>query len=251
MAQPKNSTKKVDENREFDTTQLKSTSHGYYVHRDYAAHFFRWGFLSRFINRQTSVLDVGCGQEMPVVRVLMASKSRLPKSYVGVDMNKIKKPVNGKWITVHDEFNFIKDHKKLIPEHGQFDVIVNYEVIEHMKKASGTRMIKAFHASLAEGGTLLLSTPCFNGKAAENHIHEYTIDELAKSLDKAGFVVEQRYGTFASANDIKKVLTKEERKIYDGIRKFYDNDVAACFLAPLYPDASRNNIWVCKRKEDV
>lgn len=57
---------------------------------------------------------------------------------------------------------------------------------------------------------------------------------------------EERYGTFASYRDIGKVATPEHRQVLDDIRQLYSEEVTACFLAPLYPDHSRNNVWVLK-----
>ena len=89
--------------RKFDKTQLRAAQYGDKVHRDYAAHFFRWGFATRFIKKGMSVLDVGCGQDLPLVRVLAPSMSHIPGRYVGVDMNRVK-PFKCKWVEVLQEF---------------------------------------------------------------------------------------------------------------------------------------------------
>jgi hypothetical protein len=119
-------------------------------------------------------------------------------------------------------------------------------------------MLKAFAKCLEgsvdadhpEGGVLLLSTPVYDGKArARNHIHEYTIPELQELLEKAGFKVYQRYGTFMNKNDAKRVMTPAQKEVYMALSKFYSNDVLSTFLAPLHPDHSRNNVWVCGLKK--
>jgi hypothetical protein len=110
-------------------------------------------------------------------------------------------------------------------------------------------MLRAFKQHLRPGGTLLLSTPVFDGKAAANHIHEYTVPELRAEVEAAGFYVAERYGTFANARELKKVATPEQLATLEGINRFYSTDVTACFLAPLYPDASRNNVWVLRHRE--
>jgi hypothetical protein len=35
--------------------------------------------------------------------------------------------------------------------------------------------------------------------------------------------------------------------IYGELKDYYDNDALACFIAPLYPDMARNNLWVCRK----
>jgi DNA (cytosine-5)-methyltransferase 1 len=236
----------VDAAREYDKSALTESGYGYRVHRDYAAHFFRWGWTFRFIDKTMDVLEVGCGVDTPLVRALMSDYGgRQPGSYVGVDLNKLKRAPARPWTTFHEEFNFNERHGEL----GDFDVIVNFEVIEHMTVEHGRTMLRAFKQHLRPGGTLLLSTPVFDGKAAANHIHEYTVPELRAEVEAAGFYVAERYGTFANARELKKVATPEQLATLEGINRFYSTDVTACFLAPLYPDASRNNVWVLRHRE--
>lgn len=256
----------VDRNRLFDTTQLKAEHHGYFVHRDYAAHFFRWGWVSKMFNtgRVNKILDVGCGQDIPLARVMMAPGiyQTCQPEYWGVDLNKISNYPNAKWIHVLDEFNFCERYHELCGsktpngeihrfENSCFDFITNFEVIEHMTVEWGFYMLQCFAWCLKAGGKLILSTPVFNGQAANNHVHEYTIEELQGYLNQAGFTVLERHGTFASLHDIKKVCTEEERQVMEDMRSWFGNDVVSCFLAYKYPDASRNNVWVCARTMDV
>jgi hypothetical protein len=56
--------------------------------------------------------------------------------------------------------------------------------------------------------------------------------------------VRARHGTFASWNDVKRAAEPAHVALAERLKKFYDGDVVACFLAPLYPDASRNVCWV-------
>lgn len=232
----------VDPNREFDTTSLKHADHGRQVHRDYGAHFFRWGFAGRFIKAdQSEVLDVGCGEDTPLLQTMQRPRNMVPKRYVGVDFHKepTKYP-HWSWATFHWNTNFIQIHKKL----GQFDLVTNFEVIEHMSAEDGLKLLKAMKTCLKPDGNLLLSTPVFNGKAAANHIHEYTIEELAASIHKAGLKVVNRFGTFANSQAIKKVAKGPELELVNKLKAYYSDEVLSCFLAPLYPDSSRNNCWL-------
>lgn len=236
-----------EDTREFDTTQLHESGHGQLVHRDYASHFFRWGFAGRLTTNKDHILEVGCGQDTPFAKVL-TSMSLHPPRYVGVDLNKPrKKQWKAGWAEFFWEFNFIKDHKKL---KGGFTKAVCFEVIEHMQKPSGLLLLKGIHSLLKPGGLLLLSTPVYNGKwQAKNHIHEYTIEELDAHVKKAGFKVERRHGTFMSATEVKakKGVLENHLFTYEALRAYYSDEVLATFLAPLYPDLSRNNLWVLKK----
>jgi 2-polyprenyl-3-methyl-5-hydroxy-6-metoxy-1,4-benzoquinol methylase len=195
------------------------------------------------------VLDVGCGPDQMLTQILRRSLSTVPKQYVGVDLNPIKKKTGIAWAAVHDEFNFIERHKELMKQYGLFDVITNFEVIEHMPKAAGQRLLKAMATCLKPAGTLLLSTPVYNEKhMAANHIHEYREGELESCIVKAGLEVVRKHGTFMTSQAIKRVATKEERKLIDELSQFYCWDVLANFLAPKYPAAASNICWVLRRK---
>lgn len=237
--------------RRFDQTQLRQGQHGKLVHRDYAAHFFRWGYAQRFVKGGERVLDIGCGQDLPMQNILGASPSHIPSLYVGVDMNRLRE-CKRKWVQLFDEFNFIDDYQQVLDHErvgGEgFDLITCFEVIEHMHVEDGVRLLQAAHACLSPGGEFLLSTPVYNGrKMAANHIHEYGIQELQGHVLANGFEIVRRHGTFASWPEIKKVLTPEEKALYEELNTYYCHDVLACFLAPKYPDASRNNVWVLRR----
>jgi SAM-dependent methyltransferase len=244
----------VQENsRRFDQTFLDPNSE--IVHRDYAAHFFRWGFAKDrwIVKGVTNVLDVGCGPDRPMLLALFGGiGAHYPNSYVGVDLSKVKQTRHSR-STLYGEFNFIERYKELVATHGQFQLITNFEVIEHMVASDGLKLLRAMGACLAEpdvshpeGGVLLLSTPVYDGKArAKNHIHEYTVDELQTLLEQAGFRVLQRYGTFMNAFDVRKDATPAQLEVYNQLKAYYSNDVLSTFLAPLHPDRSRNNLWVC------
>jgi 2-polyprenyl-3-methyl-5-hydroxy-6-metoxy-1,4-benzoquinol methylase len=233
--------KKAD--RRFDKTQLHSRQHGRYVHRDYASHFFRWGWVARHIKRASRILDIGCGQELPLMWVISGNMSIIPEEYVGVDLNKVPFSGSPKWATIVEEYNFVDDYRDL--QFGdKFDYATNFEVIEHMMPSDGLKLLQGIHHWLKPTGKLFLSTPVFNGQAAKNHVHEYEIPELKELCEAAGFRVEARYGTFASANDIRRAMSPGDGEVYDKLYDYYGGDVMSTFLAPLYPDASRNNMWV-------
>jgi cyclopropane fatty-acyl-phospholipid synthase-like methyltransferase len=232
----------------FNTTQLKLSGHGRMLHRDYTAHFFRWSFARRLIQPLKKVLDVGCGQELPLFMLLNKNCAGTHTGdYVGVDLNKIaKKPTRQAFnVVIKDEFNFVQRWEELRPL-GPFDYVTSLEVIEHMEPASGARMLVAFRELLAVDGTVLLSTPVFNGKAAENHVHEYTIEELQKTIEAAGLQVTRRFGTFMNVTQLR-LVSAEHRQTAEALLAYYDNNAVVCFLAPLYPDLARNNLWVLRR----
>jgi len=239
------------EERQFDKTYLAESGHGRLVHRDYGAHFFRWGHATRFTTNKT-ILDVGCGPEFQMGRMcaMHGSMSHKPIKYVGADMNKIRKKSKSKMMYFFDEFDFTTRYDEITEIHGLFDVVTCFEVIEHMHVSDGINLLNAMRACLAPGGRLLLSTPILGSRMARNHIHEYGIDELRDQINDCGFEIVQRFGTFGNIPKLRKVASPVQAEIMEKLSAYYSNEIISCFLAPLYPDDCRNNMWVCKLKED-
>lgn len=236
--------------RRFDTTQLKESGYAHQVHRDYAAHYFRWGFVKNFVKNGMSVLEVGCGQDMPLPRVLNGSLSNVPGQYVGVDMNKLPRALEWNWIDTREQFDFTTRYKEIIKEFGLFDVVVCYEVIEHMSKEDGGRLLDGIRACMKAEGVALISTPVYNQKhMAANHIHEYEFKELREHFENHMLVVSGVYGTFMTSQAIKRVCTPQEKELIEKLHEFYSWDVLANFLAPKYPEAASNCCWVLKTDE--
>jgi len=241
---------------EFDTTQLKINGHGKTLHRDYSAHFFRWSFARRFITPKDSVLEVGCGEEKPLSKILTGGAAAHVDRYVGVDLNKLKESKSQR-LDFYGEFDFTTRHKELVDKHGLFDVVVHFEVIEHMPVEAGRKLLRASLACLKPGGVMLMSTPVYDGKRhAANHIHEYYVDELQDETEAAGFAVERRFGTFMDIKHIGKadhvtpglgISKGEVDQLRRALSEYFDNDAVSNIFGPLYPDHSRNNLWICRK----
>lgn len=245
---------KSRDDRDYDTTQLHEAGHGRALHRDYSAHFWRWSFARRFISAKHNVLEVGCGEDKPLSKILTGGAAPHVNKYVGVDLNKLKTS-NSQRLAFYGEFNFVERWKELIKGEfaGGFDIVVNYEVIEHMKVEHGAKLLKAMLACLKPGGVLLLSTPVYDGvRHAANHIHEYTVPELQKAIEKAGFTVERRFGTFMDIKHIGKadpngVSREAVALVRKALEQYFDNDAISNIFGPLHPDHARNNLWVCRK----
>jgi 2-polyprenyl-3-methyl-5-hydroxy-6-metoxy-1,4-benzoquinol methylase len=252
----------------FDRTSLRSTHEGYRVHRDYAAHYFRWGWAvsrtSDFGLPGKRVLDVGCGPEAPLLKVMEHHSAYHPELYVGVDLNPIRAnitPSRAKRIELYERTNFLDRAGEILQKHGQFDLITCFEAIEHMPVEAGWQLLWWFHKLVKPDGVVLLSTPVFDGHQAANHVHEWTIPELRGYIEAAGFDVAARYGTFASARDVKPAMRAwaEARgfdprvfeTLYAELLEFHSHEVLSTFVAPVIPDASRNNAWKLRPRPET
>lgn len=249
----------------FNKTELDITTNcGYMVHRDYAAHYFKYAFTQGKCEYK-KVLELGCGSKLPLAHVMSMGEQHVPPTtYVGIDYGKINRDfwMKQKWVHAYEKVDATSQECRdfLDEEYGKFDVVVNLEVIEHMVPKKGDELLKTICNSLADDGIAIISTPVFNGYQAKNHIYEYTIEELQEKIERAGMEVVERYGTFASLPDIRKAISEEfggtdaEAALYEIVqrcREFYNNGVIGAFLAPYFPNWSRNNVWICKRKAAI
>ena len=247
-------TKEVSrDTRDYDTTQLHEAGHGRTLHRDYSAHFFRWSFARRFVSAKDHVLEVGCGEDKPLSKILTGGAAAHVASYVGVDMNKLK-PSNSQRLKFLGEFNFVerwKEVQALRPE--GYDVVVSMEVIEHVNSKFHLKFMKAIYDVLKPGGRALISTPAYDGvRMAANHIYELTVDELNSLSRKAGFKVTRRFGTFTDIKHIGKTetdrcSTKAVAEVRKALAEYFDNDAISNIFGPLYPEHARNNLWVLEK----
>ena len=226
-----------------------------FLHRDYIAHCFRWSHVVKFMGRSgkyktSRVLDVGCGKEMPLSKLLHSSRMA-PEWYGAVDVNKLEMPdqfANSKWkpALILGETDICDVKPEDLPVKP--NIIVNFEVLEHVEPEHCRRIMKKFAELLDEDGTVFLSTPCYDEKvgAADNHVNEMTYEAFGAALEDTGFRIEGHWGTFASQKDYKHLMTPELTAIWDSFRDYYDSNMLSVIFAPLFPAQSRNAIWELK-----
>lgn len=240
---------KAELDRYHDTTQLKAATLAKTPHKDYLGHCFRWGFVSRFVNRQSRILDAGCGEELPMMHSLGgANPNTVPELYIGVDMNPLPDP-RRKWACTYGNTDIAEPDEVACMQSlfDDFNLVVSLEVYEHIAPHLSLAYLEALRELISDDGKLILSTPvyCHSFKMARNHINERTKWEIEDDLHRAGFKIVGQYGTFGNYRDIKKMLTPQELAGFEAQRAFYGDDVLGCYLSPRFPEASRNITHVC------
>ncbi len=262
-------------NRQFDKTYLSldNAEERQLVHRDYIAHCLRWSHVVKHMIqhhrfKDCIVVDVGCGKEMPLAKMLYVNKLS-PRLYVGVDMSTLIVPpmLDGKKIPIRlwgqTDFTTLSlaqvGEQDFVEAGGGFvrpKVITSFEVLEHVMPGHARKMlIHMKHLIDPMEGVVMISTPCWNGDAAMNHINEMTYDALGAMIEDVGFAIDGHYGTFASQSEYKYLLgehlTYEEnggqrltaRGVFESLKQYYDSNLMSILFAPLYPQASRNCFW--------
>lgn len=228
------------------------------IHRDYLAHCLRWSHVVKSLSptKPQTLLDAGCGILAPMAKVLYTNRYTKVK-YLGIDYNDIKPDINfGKfdatfWPNV-DLGSLSPDQYAQVQ--GLFgappDFIVSFEVAEHMTPDRCVLMLRNLFTLAGPNTTLMISTPCFNGKAAKNHINEWTYEGFGAVLEAVGFEIVDHYGTFASQHDYKKLIEasfgEAGVELFKTQSAYFDSNVLSLLWAPMFPQGSRNVIWKLK-----
>lgn len=256
------------------------------IHRDYIAHCFRWSHVVKCLlknhkYKEAIMLDVGCGKEVPLAKTMYVNKMS-PKVYIGVDANILFIPDmlnRGKFpITLWSETDFCaltaEDVGRLVtggqtsdPQHAEGvqlpNIVTCFEVLEHVTPEHARRMLKHFGDISSPDVEVFISTPCYNGSAAGNHINEMTFAALGAMIEGLGYKIESVYGTFASISDYhtylnavdvydkdtgKVIATTDLGPVFQALRNYYDSNVLSIIFAPLFPAHARNALWHLKKK---
>ena len=204
--------------------------------------------LSAYYHAQSFVsgdlLELGCGEGRGVE--LLAS---LATSYTGID--KIK-PVIERLKEKYPEHTFSDGTFPPFPfEDNQFDTIVTFQVIEHIKPDE--QFVKEIHRVLKPGGIALITTPNIKMTLSRNpwHIREYTAEQLTALCKKYFGSVEMK-GIAGS----EKVMAYHEqnRKSVNKIMRFDILDLQyrlpAAFLRKPYEILNRRNRKKLKSADD-
>jgi hypothetical protein len=234
-----------------------------FIHRDYIAHCFRWTHAAKKIQaswRTATILDVGCGKEMPFPKLIYTSKMR-PLHYVGVDVEETPLPDMLAKATFKCE-KLCGDiaEVEMFTDLGfekQPNFITCFEMMEHVELEHAQRCLTAIHNCMSHDGLFMVSTPVYNLKdVAGNHVNEITYDAFGAMLEDAGFAIEANYGTFASQSELKQGFLEDHfsevsgsdiEKIFEALRCYYDSNVLSVIFAPLFPNFSRNVLWDCRK----
>lgn len=249
---------RTDDGR-FDRSHL-SPENAWRIGRDYLAHCIRYGFPMKIVKEHfgpgVRILEMGCGKEIPLFRTLTCDHSATtyykPSLYVAADLNKIKyRPkVNGIETIILPETNIVEQPEK-VPDDKIFDLVVSFEVLEHMdKRPDGDRFLDSMVSFArrkvdAEGkpGMILLSTPVNGGHIAKNHIYEWQMSELERAWIKRGCKVLAKYGTFANLYDLVPVLTDAERECWNQLAEYHAPHTLSCLFSANHPEVARNIAW--------
>ena len=236
------------------------------IHRDYIAHCLRWSHVAMYLRRKNryknaDILDIGPGKEIPLAKTLYVNRTT-PNSYTAIDVSKLEMPAmfdNASWKPTNLISKMDVCELDLMSLDRAPNIIVCFEVIEHVEPGHSRRMLEKMYDMLRfqdngpnfDDAVVFLSTPNWDPKvgAAGNHVNEMKHQALGAVIEDIGFNIEARYGTFASQKDIKPFMTEEELSLMEKMKEYYDSNYVSTIFAPLFPEVSRNCIWRLSRNQ--
>lgn len=240
-----------------DTTYLtvtQTTERGYF-HRDYQAHCIKYSHLVKFIReqrywKQPWILDIGCGKETPLARPL-AARQQVRAEHVGYYVGTDYGPIDRRWLSEESTFpaEFLP-HTDFAdvdwPDefHNAFHILNCQEVLEHVEPQHAYRMLLKMREYIHPEGRAFISTPIYNGQAANNHVCEYSYFGFQTLMELAGFEVEHVQGTFASMKDYKAHMNEHCQWVFEKLKGWFEAEILAVTMGPLIePHLARNALW--------
>ena len=261
-----------DENvNQCNLTELNASSaeeKGYHTHNDWLAHNDRYGYVWKNMTSRLkgakSVLDVGCGN-LQLPHFLWRNRCKMTEGfhYWGLELRATER-----WVPNADEHwqvpitlvktDFMLDDLTAVEGWpGQFDVVVSFEVMEHLPREMGREYLKKLFQWTAPGGSCFFSTPNagVSDSTAENHIgpdgvsREWSYDDKMALVNEIGFHVVDTFGTFCGTTHLPEDVQERIKSdpFLAKIKKYHTHSRFTTFMAVNYPEHSNNALMHLER----
>jgi 2-polyprenyl-3-methyl-5-hydroxy-6-metoxy-1,4-benzoquinol methylase len=136
---------------------------------------------------------------------------------------------------------------------NKYDVIICMEILEHLGKESAKQMLKVLYNNLNDNGIIVISSPNpkkENGQNfiwPENHIYEFTLDEMKNLLYENNLCILNIFGWCGKANNMKKKFNDIQDFLYNKFNKAFGSGMSTSLIATLYPELAECYIFICKK----
>jgi 2-polyprenyl-3-methyl-5-hydroxy-6-metoxy-1,4-benzoquinol methylase len=143
-------------------------------------------YLGEYTN--CKILELGCG----IGGILHVLQSLGITDFLGVDRSQEQLSVCRKYVTtnvVHDDaLHFLSRQRK------KFDIIVMFDLIEHVEKRNIPALLRHIHQSLSIGGRVIIRTPNMGSFFSSHmryidftHTTGFTEESIAQVVRESGF----------------------------------------------------------------
>lgn len=227
-------------------------------------HLARYRFAQKYANDKT-VLDTGCGCGYGTYDLIQKGA----KSVVGIDVSDTAVEYCKTHCQARNLTFRVMDCTELSFRNDSFDVVVSFELIEHLKNPEG--FLGEVKRILKNDGVFIISTPNIKDKSPLKsgfHFREYDAETL-RYLLKEHFSEVTLYGQRYSSLVLEETRKKEERvervpKIFSrffpvGLKKFIFSKFINRYFLSLEPKdiiftkedfrEARNIIGVCYKRD--
>lgn len=185
----------------------------------YLRHLFAYKTVTQFLPKQSSVLEVGCGEGYGTSML-----SQEVQAMIGVDVDpNVIEYASRKYGSQNCAFR-LSDGSTLPFDKNTFDAVISFQVIEHVK--DDTHFLAEIHRVVKAGGVCIMTTPNKSYRVRSHkkpwnrfHIREYTAKEFEDLLKKV--FPEFHVWGIQGNDDIQKIETARIKQI----QKFVDIDL--------------------------
>ena len=163
-----------------------SSEYGYFVEDNllqFLIRLARFKFAAKMVKKNDRVLEIGCGSGLGTN--FLAQHCRRIK---GIDV-KSEELEEARSLTRRKNVDFELIDFFDMPSKSRYDAVVALDVIEHMPKADGRRLIKKTTAHLKKDGILIIGTPSMYTRKYQSplskasHIKLYDQEELRALIE--------------------------------------------------------------------
>lgn len=154
-------------------------------HMQRIVNLLKYKFIGRLLNENDVVLEVACG-----IGYNAKHLAGIVRHVTAIDSDE-KTIQENRERYVADNLDFrVMDALNLEFPHDIFDAVVCVDLLEHLNKKDGLKLLKELTRVLVPQGTLFLTTPRRIPKSKrsknrlDSHIHEYSFKELKNVLER-------------------------------------------------------------------
>jgi ubiquinone/menaquinone biosynthesis C-methylase UbiE len=146
----------------------------------FSQHLARYAFIRNKISHSNRVLDLGCG-----IGYGARSICESTKGLVGLDIS-VEAIQKAKTTYIHPKIQYVVAQGEQLPfPNASFDVVISFEVIEHLSPEHQSLYLSEIRRVLTSQGIAFLSTPnrkFTSGMANPYHLKEFYFDEFKRFL---------------------------------------------------------------------
>ena len=214
--------------------------------------------IAKELKRPIRVLDVGCGEVLPL-RVLISAyyvrKEAVLERYTAIDAQPMIHPPKGPVATRILSFcqRDLENDPTFPVETDSVDLVLSLESLEHMSRDVGRAWLADLPRCLAEGGYFLISTP--NGDISPGeplyHVYEWGYRELIEELESLGLENVWTAGVIIYKRMYKqaKLQGRISLSLWKLLEQRFGEMWTRVILAAPYPELSRCIMALWRKKE--